>query len=732
MMGWICPHVIVLCAVLLALSPQPLDTRTCAAISAPGMFMGFQRMQSPQKKYDDTWSQTPVAMLCHPQAQNSHCVSTLEFVQVLLQLPEELATTLLRTAVAPPRNPPFTDEPPLLSLPDQLNAAPQELFPLVLHACAPCISTHRVLAMRPISQPHHVGLVAALPQLTTLTALTIVVPRLEVADVDLLQLMHAAQRLPHLTRMSITDEESNSQRAVSFTVGLAAAPRLQSLTLKIPGEPYGMGPLFHALQQRQMHTLRALELCCALTDVHTDQLAVMLPVLTVLQDLTIRDARFSHEDAAAVVSAVAALPGVTRLELDNVLRFRDSAEGLCAAIGRVGSLHALRLREAPGGILQLIGLGEALQHHISACSHLTSLDLSTNMLRESLRPLGQLLRSLPRLRCLSVHGALRLCDDIGGVRIFAAGLRQLQGLTRLSLKGCVITVPVAMEIAPALAALCALRVLRIDSACMETMYSSWAEPAGVIAPVLQRMSALEDICLDSCALGVEGIAEVAVAVSSMPWLRQLRLRNNSIGVAGVQTLVPALARLTRLQLLDLSVNAVMAEDVAVLASCFRVLGDLRELNLSHNPLKPAGAAALAAGVSELATIPAELDEGGRECCNDLGEPPGGLQPCDGAKRMDHVPPADPAAVFAVGGGPQRGAQVGCEHAAAAQTALLRLERLLLEGCGFGATGLAALAPAVLGMLRLRELWLDVDGMRSAAADQVAAQLLAKNPALFLA
>lgn len=649
-------------------------------------------------------------------------------VQILLQLPQNLATTLLRVTIAPQQHAPLAADPTALAIPGQLSTLPAALFPLVMHACAPCIDTHRALAVRAAPDSHAI-LVGTLPQLTTLTALTVVIPRFDATDVDVSLLMHAIRRLPHLSRISITDEESNSQRMVSLALSLAAAPSLRSLSLTIPGEPYGMGLLLDALQQRQPQTLRALELCCTMTDVHAPQLTAMLPGLTSLRELTLRQAQLSHELAAELVAVAVALPGFTRLALDHVLRFRGDADNLCAAIGRVNTLRALQIREAPGGIPLLTGLGDALARHISSCSTLTALDLGTSLPPASLQPLGELLWKLPGLRWLSVRGARRLYNDIGGLRTFMNALQQLQGLTELDLGGCAITVPVAVEIAAALPALRALCVLWMDNACMQSMYDSWAEPAAQIAPALALMPALHDLSLDSCSLGFEGVSAVVPALGSMAWLRRLRLRQNGLGAAAARRFLPALLNLTRLQVLDLAGNEITGEAMAVLACAFEGLRDLRNLDLSDNPLMLDGAVAFAEGVSVTSSSPTASDPARASAVSS-----GGGQPCDVVACMGHVSLSDSEAATEDEGPqhPARGHGAAAGGAAAVQTALMRLEQLHLQRCSLGAVGLAALLPAVGAMVSLREVWLGVDGIRSVNVEGTIAQLLAANPSLFVA
>lgn len=656
-------------------------------------------------------------------------------VQILLQLPQNLATTLLRVTIAQQRYPPLAVGPPALVIPGPLSTLPAALFPLVMHACAPCIDTHRALAVRAAPDSHAI-LVATLPQLTTLTALTVVIPRYDATDVDVSLLMRAIRRLPHLARISITDEESNSQRMVSLALSLAAARSLRSLSLTIPGEPYGLGLLLDALQQRQPQTLRALELCCTMTDVHAPQLTAMLPGLTSLQELSLRQAQLSHEQAAELVAVSVAVPGLTRLALDHVLRFRGDADVLCEAIGRVNTLRALQVREAPGGIPLLTGLGDALARHISSCSMLTALDLGTSLPPASLQPLGELLSSLPGLQLLSVRGARRLYNDIGGLRTFMSALQQLQGLTELDLGGCAITVPVAVEVAAALPALCALCVLWMDNACMQSMYDSWAEPAAQIAPALALMPSLHDLSLDSCSLGFEGIAAVVPALGRMVWLRRLRLRQNGLGAAGARWLMPALCKLSRLQVLDLAGNEIPGDAMAVLVGAFEGLRDLRNLDLSDNPLMQAGAVAFAQGVSVRSSSP-KASHSAAVTAGSCGD----SQTFDVVACMGHVSLSDSEAA-GEDEGPQptargHGAAAGGAAAeatayAVVQTTLMRLERLQLQRCSLGASGLATLLPVVGAMTSLREVWLGVDGIRSVQVEREVAQLLATNPSLFVA
>eukprot|EP00892_Ulva_mutabilis_P008287 jgi/Ulvmu1/5830/UM025_0088.1 len=654
--------------------------------------------------------------------------------QILFRLPLDLATTLLRVTIGPQRQPPLAAQPPLLSIPGQFSTLRDDLFPLVLRACAPCIDAHHALAVR-AAPDSHAMLVTALPYLTTLTALTVVISRRDVTDVEVSLLMHAVRRLPRLVQLSVTDEESNSQRMVSLALSLAAAPRLQHLSLTIPGQPCGMGLLLDALQQPQPQTLCALELCCNLTDVHAPQLSMMLPGLTALRELTLRQARLSHEQAANLVATAAALPGFTRLTLDHVLRFRDDADILCAAIGCATGLRALQLREAPGGIPLLTGLGGALERHLAACTALTALDVGTSLPRGSLQPLGALLRKLPEVQHLSVRGARRIYNDLAGLRQFASGLQQLQGLTALDLGGCAITVPVAVEVAAALPRLPVLRVLWLDNACMHPLYSSWAEPAAQVAPALAHMTGLQELHLAGCALGQHGAVALAPAVQAMLWLRGLQLQQNGLGSAGMRALTPALAKLTRLQVLNLSRNEITAEGMELLARGFGGLLDLRELVLSDNPLLARGAAAFAAGIATVspptaaapcARAAAAVAEGHQACA-----PPttlSSMSSCETTSDDATAPPVEDeeAQHSMMGTGATRGAE---------QTALTRLERLQVDRCNIGATGLAALSAAVRVMHELRELWCGVEGMRGTDAEAAAAHvahLVSTNPGLFVA
>ena len=650
-------------------------------------------------------------------------------VQILLRLPKDLATTLLRVTVDPHQQAPPAEEPAPLSIPGQLRSLRHELFPLILHACAPCIDAHSALAVRVAPDSHSI-LVAALPHLTTLTALTIVIPRFDATDVNVSLLMRAVRRLPNLARLSVTDEESNSQRMVSLALSLAAAPSLNTLSLTIPGEPSGMGLLLNALQQRQPQTLQALELSCTLTDVHAPQLGAMLPGLTALRKLTLRHARLSHDHAADLVTAVAALPGLTSLALDHVLRFRGDADTLCAAIGRVTTLRSLQLREAPGGIPLLTGLGAALERHVSACAALTTLDVGCSLPRDNLKPLGGLLRRLPGLCRLSVRGARRLYDDLSGLSAFAAALRQLQCLTALDLGGCAITVPVAVEIAAALPTLSALRVLWLDSACMHAMYDSWSEPASYIAPALTHMASLQDLHVDNCSLGPAGAATLAAALAAMPWLRGLQLQQNRLCVDGVRVLTPALAKLTRLQVLNLARNEITGEAMELLACGFRGLLDLRELDLSGNPLSPRGAAAFASGVST-AVMPWGGEVGPPGAAADAQRP---VVQRGGSLRLDVA--SDEGTLN--GGAsplPEDEGPISTEHPGGlpvpTQTALMRLERLQVDRCSLGPVGLETLLTAVRVMHGLQELCFGLSAFRAADAEAAFSHLETTNPSLYV-
>ena len=396
------------------------------------------------------------------------------------------------------------------------------------------------------------------------------------------------------------------------------------------------------------------------------RLAGMIPKGAPLRAVQIIRCGLQPSGLEAVTAALARLTGLTELDLrGNCLHLPDALEALgtvrhlrhldlsgcnihaIAAPGLAAGLRQLRCLErldlgnnmlSEDGIRHLsssalpyltslrhLGVGcinvghPGMEEHLApALEHLTQLthlDVSANLLlTQGACALARPLRKMPNLRHLRAQGIMACAE---GVRALVPALGAMTSLTRLDLgrnamgpRGLYLMVPMLsaskglrhVDLAENwFGALCyalssALQALRgITHLSLERNKIGDAATEGSrdgvarLAICLSSMTALQSLDLGGNPLGAVGIEGLSGGLATLH-LRRLRLNDCTIGAEGVSGLSQALCGLAPvLRELDLGKNGWGAREVTALCPALSGLSKLEVLDLSDNDI---GGAAL--------------------------------------------------------------------------------------------------------------------------------------------
>lgn len=280
---------------------------------------------------------------------------------MLTTLSEDLAITLLRTALAPMQHQASSLRHPFRTkLPPQLFCLPPALHPLVLRAWAPCIEADRTYSLdiastRGGAMTMHPA-APALSHFTALQRLTVVYNDLhETAFTQDQSALCAVARsvgtLPHLASLDVVAGQS-----MGFSQALAQSlPEASALTSLMLAHVPADG--WHGVAEssahftpvlRQLPQLRRL----MLRNTHLPQLGQMLSALRALRVLHIASTPMPASEAADLLRQAAALPALATVRLEHSVTFvavhlpghagraadassdedpvRDSRDGTCA------------------------------------------------------------------------------------------------------------------------------------------------------------------------------------------------------------------------------------------------------------------------------------------------------------------------------------------------------------------------------------------------------------------
>ena len=224
----------------------------------------------------------------------------------------------------------------------------------------------------------------------------------------------------------------------------------------------------------------------------------------------------------------------------------------------------------------------------------------------------------PRLSTSSSLPQDFVCDEA-----VLAGLFRFVGLSALTLGRGSLKLPGLQALVGCLGALSRLSSLDLaDNALGDA-------GAAALAPALPLLAgSLRRLCLSGNGFNAEGVAELALTMTSLTALQALELNDSLSEVGSVPALVPCLAQLTALTLLKLGRNRVDEAGLAALVPCLAQLTALQHLDLGTcflgdegtSPLLPSLGAALGKLVSltQLEMSSNELfDEGATALANGL-------------------------------------------------------------------------------------------------------------------
>lgn len=621
-------------------------------------------------------------------------------MQALEVLPESVSVELLRAAypgvaAAPLRSPSY------VVVPHELCTLPDAFFPLIMHACAPCIRNNCSLAVALDHPALSFGLDAAcaataMPALTALTSLAVAFSRSASDAAD--RAVHAALirsmcQLPRLASLEISDPPLAGIEEAAMIAYLPDAPCLAQLKLRaVMMEPDSVAAVAETLPRLRHLTLLDLRRC-GMCDIGADIFCAVLPALTALRDLRVGSSAMSDGAAAAIAEVAAGLPALHALWFSRVVVAHSRiprAAALASVLAGAPALREIHIRcfgEEFAGTGLTAGLMVAAVGSLGR--RLSVLDLERSVQPRDLTggALAMLLGQTPGLQKLSLAGCNLMWGTsregvfLKGVQAAAIAIAALTQLRELNLSGNRILPQGADMLGAAFLELSALEVL--DLTFTRDQHANAGKEAAIseaLASCMGHMHSLRELRVScSCFCTVRGAALLCVGVSQLPELRVLRLADNALGAAGARMLSSAILHLeakTWLQVIDLGYNSIPAVQLHKLLMTLRDLPCLRELLLNGNRFGYAGALHLLDAF--------KLDDGHRS---------GG------------------------GGGGPRG--------------LRQLQLLGIAGCGLGGDGLRLLLPELIAATELREVHIRASMPAQPEEDRVVASLQARRPMLYV-
>lgn len=239
--------------------------------------------------------------------------------------------------------------------------------------------------------------------------------------------------------------------------------------------------------------------------------------------------------ARALAHALAAMKGLTRLNIGGVRACTTCTRVLTPAIGRLLSLQEFGLQDALAldsqhAELALVAIAAGLDEFCSGLTALRTLDLGRTLL-----------------------------DDAGSVAL-VPWLGRLSSLAAVSMRRCKQSAASAAELCGALT-----RATFLDLAHQL--------PVDSVAHAMGAPASL-------CSLGAD-LHALGAALSKFRRLRVLDLSGNGLDAAGMQAMGSAWAGLSELKRLDVARNALNAEALSVVGAHAARMPNLESLNVSH-------------------------------------------------------------------------------------------------------------------------------------------------------
>lgn len=230
----------------------------------------------------------------------------------------------------------------------------------------------------------------------------------------------------------------------------------------------------------------------------------------------------------------------------------------------LGLRHTPNLRELDlSGNFLGPGWAQALAEAVKHTPTLASIGLSSCGLQH-LSSLKAVLEHIPDLKALHLGGNALGPD---GVRGLASGVRETQGLTKLT----------------------------VESNCLGP------EGAREVAQALRWSWQLAELRMGNNVLGPQGVGELAAGLRHVHRLTELHVEGNYIEAAGARALAAPMRHLLEIETLDVSYNALGMDGIRALAVSLQFTRSLRRAILVGNGLDPGAERELAHGFRQLAS-----------------------------------------------------------------------------------------------------------------------------------
>jgi Leucine Rich repeat len=303
--------------------------------------------------------------------------------------------------------------------------------------------------------------------------------------------------------------------------------------------------------------------------------------------------------AAPLSRALRALPALYSLGLEggvDVRKHLDVRDDVASAICSLTALTQLKLQQ--------VSVTLALAKHVTALIALADVRLCMVMCDER-GMTTQLLRALARLPALARLYLAHLDSASGGDDDAAVGAA-IGSMRALSLQNISLERGRAAVFMPRLKALCRLTALTTRRCALYESSAIAATTVMLLAmPQLVSLDLTANTDVPATAQGSPGSAFATVlapVLRKLTRLQDLRLSSTKAAPAGVRALTPALQQLCALTCLRFECNAVGAEGAVPLGAALARLPQLRELRVGGNLLCGSGAAALVAALARLRNL----------------------------------------------------------------------------------------------------------------------------------
>lgn len=665
-------------------------------------------------------------------------------MQVLVSLPTDLATTLLRTALVPdlhlpPVHPghegPLNEcasikaarqaEPPVLWFPHNIANLSPALLPLVVQALAPSVASRGALSLDLLLFPAaHDVVSSVLPGFQHLRTLHIAFSHNAdvISDTFFERTVYDVCSMASLESLSLKRLGRRGACVCALAESLPNARQLSSLALAdIPLKRTAGAELVGAL--RALPVLARLELNdCPTDDATVTRLRRALRTMPSVRELALHKMKLPGKLAAMLIADCARLPALNVLTLDESLAaFFAGARGGAPTAGSSGSDGPFEGNSGNSGdsadgsgIAEDAALAERLAVAIGSAATLQELRITQTAPAESTPPAPPGTAALPPRSedaPAVTHMPLLFSDAL------SRHISRCVSLTRLHLSHVVR----GSCLGDVLSAVPQLRSLTVQGVPLDDIAAEGAalglrqvrklhhidlchcklSVAGVqlLSAALRSCSRLRVLRLCRSGHGPQAAAALAECLPKLPLLQELDIEGWGIAAQGMQALAPALGRSRALRVLNFAWNRITADGMQALGRHLTAPELLQSLNLKFNCIGNTGMRDLAAVLRRARSL-TDLELGGnmfgadgmRSLCAVLvgGARVGEALP--GCAASFTPPPAQsmamtsrPKAAVPLGAGPPQ------------------LRVLGLSGCSVGMEGVEALAAAVPQLHSLRVL-----------------------------